>query len=731
MKSSRRSFIQSASVLGGGLAFTLLLPTSLKGKEEKSSTTVFEPTLLMQIGEDGILKFKYSGHEMGQGSFTGLTMIFADELGADWQKVEASQANYDEKYREVVSGSGGSGTILRNWNPLRELAATARMMLIATAAEQWKVKEEDCYAENSFIVHRPSERKLSFGELAEGASLQTVPTDLQYRSPEDYTIIGTSKKNLITDEVVDGALTYPYDVKVPNMVYAAIARSPIFRGQIKNYTAEKALQIKGVLEVIPITKKEVPAIYDSTGMREGVAIIAENTWAAFEAKKQLEVEWEGGELANTNMDTLAAEMEAAIDSEPFKLTYSSGEVAPQMEKAAQVFSRSYTNPFQTHAIMEPLSATADFRGDSCEIWSSHQFPKSRLGITAKAFGLSMDKIHFYNLPCGGSFGRRGSDDFITEAVFLSKKIKRPVKVVWSREDDIRTGGYHQYQVESHSVGLDEQQNIIAWKQQSYTCTQENYWQWAGYQYQQYYNTHRLHEIIGVRGHLPIMPWRSVKVHQNGLGVESFIDELAHELGKDPLQYRLDLVNNHQTPQQFTRPEDKKNFEFLQTNILPAAKRVYEKMRSLPAWTSPLKSGHARGVAGYSWWRTFAGQIAEVSVINGKLKIHKITCVVDCGTVINPHLAQGQIEGAIIWGLSTLLYNKITLKDGRVEQSNFHDYPVLRIDKTPEIEVIFLDSDEPPAGVGEPAVPPLAPAVLNAIFAATGKRIRELPIGELI
>lgn len=732
MKGSRRTFIKSASIIGGGLGLGMMLPSALEGKENESDAILFEPNLVMQLGDDGILHYRYTRHEMGQGTFTGLTMIIVEELGADWEKVKAIQADYNVKYgNELYGGTGGSFTVKNMWQPLRELAAAARMMLTRTAAYQWNVNEADCYSENSFIIHRPSGRKVGFGELAEEASLQSVPTELIFKSPEDYTIIGTHKRNLNTDKIVDGALDYSYDTKVPKMVYAAIARSPYYHGQMKGYNAEKALKIKGVIDVVTITKKEAPLVNDKSMMREGVAIIAESTWAAFEAKKQLEIEWES-DLVGTNMETLAAEFERAADKEPDAVNYSAGDVSAQMEKAEQVFSRSYTNPFQVHALMEPMSATADFRGDSCEIWSSTQHPFRTLEITGEVVGLSVDQFIFHNLPCGGSFGRRFFDDFITEAVFLSKKISRPVKVVWSREDEISTSGYHAYHIESHTVGLDDEQNIIAWNQQTVMSAQEDRYQYSGYPVHHYFNTHRHQVVKGVRAYLLVMPWRSVAVHQNALGVESFIDELAHELGKDPLQYRLDLVNNREIPQEFPDPRFKRTYDRMQNDYFPRPKRVYEKMMSLPAWTSPLLPGRARGVAGHSFYcTTFAGHIVELSVVRGKLNIHKITCVVDCGRVINPHLAQGQIEGSIIWGLSALLNEKITLKDGRVEQSNYHDYPVLRIDKCPEIEVIFIESDEAPSGVGEPAVPPLAPAVLNAIFAATGKRLRELPIGEMI
>jgi isoquinoline 1-oxidoreductase beta subunit len=378
--------------------------------------------------------------------------------------------------------------------------------------------------------------------------------------------------------------------------------------------------------------------------------------------------------------------------------------------------------------METPSATADYQQDSCEIWSSVQHPKRILTRTGKVVGLEVEQFKLHNFPCGGSFGRRFYDDFITETVFLSKKAAQPIKLVWSREDEIQTSGYHGYQEETHTVALDEANNILGWKQRTSRAARGDELNW-GSPIHVYYNKHRFYDLIGIQAQLPVMAWRSVSAHQNALGLECFIDELAHEIKKDPLQLRLDFMNNYESPNKFAEAYYERIDKYVVETLMPRAKRVYEKIQSLPAWTEPLALGHGRGVAGESFGATYAGQVAEVSVNNGKLIIHKITCVVDCGRVINPHQATGQIEGGIIWGLSALKQN-ITVENGSVRQSNFHDYPVLRMDQMPEIEVIFIESEEAPVGVGEPGVPPVAPAVLNAIFAATGKRIRELPIREV-
>ena len=728
MSINRRNFIKSTATAGGGFILSLAFPKELSGNSNENEPT-FSPNLLMELGTDSIVHFKYTRHEMGQGSFTGLSMIFANELGADWSKFEAKQVDYNLKYGDQLYGNtGGSNTVRSMWKPLKELAATARMMLIQAAADKWKVAGKDCVTQDSFVIHKPSKRRLPFGDLAEVASLLSVPKELKFKDPKDYKIVGQSVPNLNLDRIVDGKLPYSMDVKVPNMVYAAIARSPFYKGKVQSFNDEAARKVKGVIDVIPILKSDVEVIDDFSSMREGIAIIATNTWAAFEAKKLLSIQWNSEFNEPDTMDAIKKEMAAAKDQKANFTAFHTGDVQEKLGNAVRTFTQSYHNPYQVHALMEPPSATADFRENKCEIWSSVQHPKRILERASKAVDLPIEHFTFHNLSCGGSFGRRYYDDFVTEAVYLSKKIKSPVKVVWSREDEISTSGYHAHQKEEQTVALDENNNITAWQERSYMVAGQDELQWV-YPLQPYYNQHRLQDVIGIKPRLPIMAWRSVQAHQHALGSECFIDELAHKLGKDPIQFRLELIEKQVDPNRFSTESSDGIFQFTKEWVTPRAKRVFEKLSKSRAWNQPLNPGFGRGVAGHSFGPTFVGQIAEVSVIGREINIHKITCVVDCGTVINPQLASGQIEGSIIWGLSALFYNNITLKQGVVEQSNFHDYPVVRIHEVPEIEVIFLESEEDPTGLGEPGLPPLAPAVLNAIFDASGQRIRKIPISE--
>ncbi len=725
----RRFFIQTVSLGSSGFALSATLPLlDVNGVPEKNA--LFEPNLLMSLGEDGIVRFKYTRHEMGQGSFTGLTMIFAEELGADWEKIEVSQADYDEKYGNRLYGNtGGSGTVRRMWEPLRELAATARTMLVSAAAEKMNVPIEECFADNGMVVHKSSTERIPFGELASLASHQEVPKTVTFRDVADYNIIGTPKKNLNQNKIIEGQLQYSMDVVIEDMVYACIVRAPIMGLDVISFNSEEVKKIEGVVDVLQVSNRleEVDESDTKTSMRNGVAVIAKDTWTAFEAAEKLQVEWTNSSLEDGDMESIENDLAMAKGNSAAHTIFETGDVPNEFKNTSRTFSRTYRNPFQAHALMEPMCATADYREDSCEIWSSTQHPNRILLRT----GIVVDKpIGFFllhNLPCGGSFGRRFYDDFITEAVVLSKVLQRPVKVVWSRKDEVATSGYHALQEEEHTVSLGEDGKILAWRLREYMSAQTEELQWA-FPFQVYYNTQRLQEVVQVPFRLPIMAWRSVQAHPHALGLESFVDELAEHLGKDPLEYRLELLENQmELPKSFGEERFEVNYNSVKEILVPRAIRVYKELSRLRDQYVMSNRENTLGFAGHSFGPTFAGQMAEISVENNKLKVHKITCVVDCGLVINPQLAENQIEGSIIWGLSALFYNNVTIKKGVVEQSNFDDYKVLRVDKSPQMEVIFLESEEAPSGIGEPGVPPVAPAVLNAIYKATGKRIRKLPI----
>ena len=451
----RRFFLQTVSLASGGFVLGATIP-SLKDGEVPSNGARFEPNLLMSLGEDGVVKFKYTRHEMGQGSFTGLAMIFAEELGADWDKMEVSQADYDEKYGNRLYGNtGGSGTVRRMWEPLRELAATARMMLIAAGAEMMNVPAEQCFANNGQVIHKATGHGTSFGDLASSAAQQKVPKDIVFKEVSDYTIVGTSKNNLNQDEIVDGKLQYSMDVNVENMVYACIVRAPIIGLEVISFNSEEVKNSEGVLDVVSISNRlgEVDQSDTKTSMRNGVAVIAKDTWTAFEAAKKLQVEWSDSPLQHGNMKSIENDLSMAKGNKAAFTIFETGNVNKEFSNTKRTFSRTYRSPFQAHALMEPMSATADYRVNICEIWSSTQHPNRILQRTGVVVDKPISFFLLHNLPCGGSFGRRFYDDFITEAVVLSKMLERPVKVVWNREDEISTSGYHALQEEEHTVSI--------------------------------------------------------------------------------------------------------------------------------------------------------------------------------------------------------------------------------------------------------------------------------------
>ncbi|MEO1652362.1 MAG: molybdopterin cofactor-binding domain-containing protein [Bacteroidota bacterium] len=723
MKTSRRNFLKVSSLAGTGLALQGVWMSPILAQDEPST---FSPNFLLSIDLDGIVHFKYTRHEMGQGSFTGLSMIFADELGADWNRFRATQADFDLKYGDKIYGNtGGSGTIRGMWQPLREMAAKARLMLIQAAAHDWKVDPQTCKAENGVVRHPASNRTLDFGDLVEKAAQLPIPQEASLKKLSEFQLIGQPLKNLNIDKINQGSLDYGIDIKRPGLLYAAILRAPVFGAKVKSFDDSEIKKMPGIQEVIEISDRKSPLLKKySPHLIEGVAILGDSTWQVFEARKKLKVVWEEGANRKENQQSLEKEMAASWDKKA-RIDYSAGNPQAGFQKATRNFTATYTNPFQAHALMEPLNCTAHVKGNTCEIWSSMQHPRQTLDRVAPSVDIPRENFTIHNLPCGGSFGRRFYEDYVTEAVYLSKVLGKPVKVTWSREDEIRHDGYHELQHMRHRVGLDEENNILAWE--SREVFSEPIEEVYVFPLNPYYDQHYLRQSTGVARRLPTMAWRSVQAHQSAMGIECFIDELAQEIKQDPLELRLSLLKNYAPAQDFHTESSKDISNYLNEMTRPKAIRVLEKVKSLGLWPKQVSGGIYRGLAGFPFGPTYCAEVAEVVLEQGKVRIKKIHCVVDCGLVINPQLAKGQIEGGVIWGLSALKYNQITLEQGRVQQSNFHDYPILRMDEVPEIEVHFLASEESPSGTGEPGVPPLAPAVLNAIFAATGKRLRRIPI----
>lgn len=719
----RRHFLQISGIAGGG--FLLSLRLSLEGELLARSTgTAFEPNAFLQIDAQGVVTFTLTKLEMGQGSGTGLPMIIADELGADWNTLKVVRANYDKRFSRNEQGTtGGSSSIRKLWKPLKEAGATARLMLIAAAVKKWKssknlsLKSSDCYTKDGYVIHRLTKRKLSFGKVASLAAKMPIPQQLVFKDSKDYQYIGQPVKNLITPQLVLGKDEYTMNFSLPGMLYAAAVRCPVYKGKLKSFDDRAALKIQGVKQVVKITDvdlKNDPYVYDS------VVVVADSNWAAFQGKQALKVQWEEGKNGQRSLDSVRKEVLAATKKK-VKPTIVKGDIAAAF-KDAEVYEASYENPFQSHALMEPLSAVAHFKGNTCEVWTGTQSAMNATKIAAQVSGLKENAVTTHVLPSGGSFGRRG-EDFVAEAVLISKAIGgQPVKIVWTREDELQHDQYHPFHYSTLRAAI-KNNELVGWENNIVRVANgdggNNLWDIF------YHYPNLKTQCALVEPPFPMGAWRSVSVHSASLGVECFMDELAHKLKQDPYKFRMKhLTQPVSLIGEGGRAKLIHNFRKLSRDRF---RQVLSEVVKKANWGKKMPKGHGQGLAVAGFSRTACAQVAEVSVINGQLKVHKITCTMHLGRVINPHFVQGQVEGGIIWALSALLYGGVEFEKGRIKRSNYHDNKVLRINEIPEIVVHLIDSEDDPTGAGEPAVPPLAPAVLNAIYAATGKRIRKLPV----
>jgi isoquinoline 1-oxidoreductase beta subunit len=707
---SRRDFLKSGAVAGGGLVLGLYLPPfGNRVAAAQQSTAPFAPNAFIRIGTDDSVTVLVNHSEMGQGVYTALPMLVAEELEADWSKIRVEAAPVDSVYNHTAFGiqmTGGSSSTWSEWERLRKAGATARTMLIAAAAQTWNVDPASCRAQNGHVIHTASGRKLSYGRLAEKASSMTPPENVTLKDPKDFKLIGKPKKRLDTPEKTNGKGVFGLDVTVPGMLVAVVARPPVFGGKVKSFDAGKAKAVRGVRYVVEIDR--------------GVAVVADGFWPAKLGREALEIVWDEGPLAT--LDSLTQrEQYAELAKQPGAVATKQGDVAAAMGRAAQKLEAVYELPYLAHATMEPLNCVADVRADSCEVWTGTQFQTLDRAAAAQAAGLKPEQVRIHTTLLGGGFGRRAVPDshFVQEAVRISKAIKTPVKVIWTREDDIHGGYYRPAAHHSVSAGLDSAGNPVAW-QHRIVCQSFI----AGTPFEEFvikdgvdatavegasdlpYGIPNLFvDWKQAPGGVPTLWWRSVGHSHTAFVVESFIDELAHAAGKDPYEFRRTLLGNH-----------------------PRHQRVLELAAEKAGWGKPLPAGRGRGLALHESFGSFVAQVAEVSVSKkGELRVHRVVCAIDCGPVVNPDTIRAQMEGGIVFGLTAALYGEITFEKGRVKQRNFHDYPMLRMNEMPDVETHIVTSAEKMGGVGETAVPPIAPAVANAIFAASGKRIRRLPI----
>jgi isoquinoline 1-oxidoreductase beta subunit len=731
MRTTRRSFLKTSlktSVFAGtGLALCFELPRSVAVDEP----VTFEPNAYISITPDNVVRLWITRSEMGQGVRTTLPMMLAEELSADWSQIEYVQAMPGGRFKGIRLRTSGSGSTVGTYDALRKAGATARQMLIAAAAERWRVDASSCRADQGSVVHLGTGRKLSYGNLAAAAARQRVPDNPPLKNPKDFRIIGKPLKRIDGHGIVTGQAVYGIDVHVPGMLNAVMARCPYVGGKVASFDATKSLSVHGVRHVVPV----------KSGLATGVAVVADCTWAAMKGRDALKVEWDHGPNANFDSDHFLTQMQDQLaQPQDGYFVRDDGDARKALASAAKKLEATYEFPFQAHAPVEPMNCVADVRKDSCEIWAPTQCPEVVLSETAKMLGLPEDSVKVHITLLGGGFGRRLFADYVPEAVEVSRAIGKPVQMLWTRSDDMRCGFFHPSDVQHIAGGLDAARHPIAWVQRSIGSdlsmfgfpTEEqkknsrHYFEdglpWGSFDNP--YNFPNLKaDFIPLNSPVPTGPWRAVFYPPTVFARESFLDEMAHTAGQDPLEFRLRLLE----PGSVLNVGDAKIDRSRLIRVLQVAAEKSE-------WKRPLEQTGdrlwGRGVACNVYDEDcFIAQVAEVSVgrQSRDIRVHRIVCAADCGTVVNPLGLEGQAESGITWGLSATLHGRIDFKNGAAVQENFQDFEVIRMDEAPEIETQIVVTDHPPGGFGETAVPPVAPAVANAIFAATGKRIRSLPI----
>jgi isoquinoline 1-oxidoreductase beta subunit len=697
----RRQFLKVVSVAGAGLAIGFYVsPKNFRDEVAGATPGIFAPNVWLRIDKSGSITVTVSKSEMGQGISTGLPMILAEELEADWTKIRFERADADTKYGSM--GTGGSRSTRSLWNPLREAGAAAREMLISAAAQTWNVGRETCRAEVGGIVHVPSGRKLAFGELVEAASKLAVPENVPLKDPRDFHILGKRMHRLDTPEKIDGSAMFGIDVRVPGMLHAVVARPPIFGGSVKSVNATEAKAMPGVRHVVEIS--------------QGIAVVADSTWNAIQGRKALEIIWDEGPNANLSSAKIRSMLQE-FSTRDGAVAEERGDVS-LLGKAAKMIEAVYELPYLAHATMEPMNCTADVRNNRCEIWAPTQSADGARGAVAEAIGLSQDNVIVHVTYLGGGFGRRFESDFVVEAANISKAINAPVKVLWTRDDDMQHDWYRTTSLHHLIASANEKGELVAFKHKI-IAPSINGQRWPqrvrggldhsaveGAVELEYELPNSRIEYVMANTAIPVGWWRSVSASQNVFVVESFIDELASAAAIDPLEYRRQLL--------------KKDSRM---------KNVLEIVAEKSAWGAPLPKGRYRGIACAppAFFGSYIAHVAEISIEDNNVRVHRVVSAVDCGICVNPDSVEAQIESSIAFGITAALKGVITIEKGRVMQRNFDDYMLLTIDEMPKVEVHIVPSNLPVGGMGEPGLPPIAPAIANAVFAATGKRIRKLPI----
>jgi isoquinoline 1-oxidoreductase beta subunit len=707
---SRRRLLRVGVAAGGGMMLGLSLPFA-DGDAEATEGEGFALNAFIRIERDGRIVLTMPYVEMGQGTYTAIPMLIAEELEVDLSQVQLEHAPPDAKLygNPVLAGvqaTGGSTAIRAAWAPMRQAGAVARTMLVSAAAERWNVDPASCRAQSGEVVHGPTGRRIKYGELAADAARLPVPGNVTLKQPEEFKLIGRPAKRLDAPAKVNGTAVFGIDARPAGVKIATLAQSPVFGGRVKSVNDAAAKAVKGVRQIVRLD--------------DAVAVVADHMGAARKGLAALVIEWDDGPHARLGTDDIAAELEkATLGSGP--VAQNIGDVEAAMAGAVTRVEAIYQVPFLAHATMEPMNCTVHVRKDGCELWVGSQVIGRAQAAAAKAAGLPLNKVVAHNHLIGGGFGRRLEVDGVTRAVQIAQQVEGPVKVVWTREEDIQHDMYRPYWLDRMTAGLDHKGMPIAWSHRYAGSSVIARWLPPAFNngldpdstegaIDLVYALPNMH-VEYVRVEPPGIPtafWRSVGPSHNVFVTESFVDELAAAAKQDAVAYRRALLDRS-----------------------PRAKAVLELVAEKAGWGQPLPDRVGRGVAVQFVFATYVALVAEVEVSNdGAVRVRRVVCAVDCGTVVNPDTVKAQIQGAVIFGITAVLYGEITLKNGRVEQTNFDTYQMLRINEAPAIEVHIVSSSEPPGGMGEPGTSAIVPAVTNAVYAATGHRVRKLPVGTV-
>ncbi len=710
---SRRTFLKTSAFIAGGLVIAFAIPHAKRFMNKAPAdgdTQNFTPNAFLHIGNDDTITVLLAHSEMGQGIWTTLPMLIAEELDVELKRIRIEHAPAAPVYAHTAYGlqiTGGSTTTWSEFDRYRQAGAMSRTLLVMAAAKRLGVSPEQCRTENGIVI--VGDQRLTYGELADDAAKLEAPAEVPLRNPSQWKIIGKATKRLDSREKIDGSAIFGQDIQFEGLKTAVVARSPYFKGKLKSFDDTAAKQVPGVIKIV-----EIPT---------GIAVVADNFWAARQGRDALKIEWDVGPNANLDSEQMFADFRQMASGKG-AVASAAGRPDSAFNQASKTIKAEYTVPYLAHSPMEPLNCTVKISKDSCDIWTGTQAPGLEQAAAAAILGMKPEQVNIHTPFLGGGFGRRGNPatDCVSEATHVAKAAGMPVKTIWTREDDVKGGYYRPMNLHQVKIALDAAGNPLAWQ---HTCVGQSIM--TGTPFEAYMikdgvdatsvegvadspyikaTPNHLVDLHTPKIDVPVLWWRSVGHSQNAFIMESLIDEMAHAAGRDPLEYRRHLLKDH-------------------PRHLAALNLAAEKA----SWGSPLPAGVFRGLAVHESFGSYVAEVAEVSVVNGKVKVHRVVCAIDCGLVVNPESLAAQMESGIVFGLSAALSGKISLKNGQIEQTNFNNYPVLRMSQMPKVEVHVVPSTDKMGGAGEPATPPIAPAVTNAIFAATGKRIRTLPITD--